>query len=157
WSFLRRKDAETRLGDGLIEGTCPNCGAKIEMNQNANCAHCGAMLRSGLFDWVLTEITQESEWAGSDRTDLPSVRTLVARDPEFNLQDLEDRASVMFWRLAAAERLRKNDTLRKIATPEFCEAFTRPDESYLGDRAVGAVDTLGIAFDDQWTRALVEV
>jgi len=27
----------------------------------ANCAHCGAMLRNGQFDWVLAEITQDAK------------------------------------------------------------------------------------------------
>ena len=45
------------------------------MNQNANFAHCGAMLRSGQYDWVLAEITQDSEWVASQRTDLASVRS----------------------------------------------------------------------------------
>src|SRR5439155_68413 len=37
WSFLRRRGTQTLDKAGLIEGNCPNCGAAIEMNQNANC------------------------------------------------------------------------------------------------------------------------
>src|SRR5207249_4219980 len=59
WSFLRRRGVLTAAKPGLIEGNCPNCGVAVEMNQNANCTHCGAMLRSGQYDWVLAEITQE--------------------------------------------------------------------------------------------------
>src|SRR5205823_1822565 len=118
WSFLRRRGVASKAPgqNGLLEGNCPNCGAAVETNQNANCAHCGAMLRSGQYDWVLAEIVQESEWTADQRTDLLSVSALVARDPDFNLQDLEDRASVMFWRRLTAERLGKADPIRKIAT-----------------------------------------
>src|SRR5207248_1811018 len=101
WSFLRRRGVTTDPNKpGLIEGNCPNCGALVEMNQNANCAHCGAILRNGQYDWVLAEITQESEWSADQQRDLPGVAALLERDPDFDLQDLEDRASVMFWRRA---------------------------------------------------------
>ena len=63
WSWLRRHGmTRDPAKPGLIEGNCPNCGAAIEMNQSAKCSHCQAYLRSGEFDWVLTEITQLSEW-----------------------------------------------------------------------------------------------
>src|SRR5207247_769809 len=125
-------------------------------------AHCGALLRSGQYDWVLVEITQESEWAAGTRSDLSSVLALIARDPDFNLADLEDRASVVFWRRAAASRTGKPDPLRKIASPQICEQFTAQSRNaqeweFFGDCAVGSVDTLGIASDDQWDRAMVEV
>jgi tellurite resistance protein len=135
------------------------------MNQNAACAHCGALLRSGQYDWVLAEITQGSEWVGGARADPPGLTQLLERDPEFSLQDLEDRASVMFWRRNAAERLGKVDPLRKVASPGFCDAFAAELRSparareFYGECAVGAVDTLAIFLndDDGWDRALVEV
>jgi hypothetical protein len=96
WSFLRHRGAVTQAGKpGLIEGNCPNCGAAVELNQSANCAHCKAMLRSGQYDWVLSEITQEVEWHGARHGDLPGVAALRSRDPDFNAVELEDRASVM--------------------------------------------------------------
>src|SRR5204862_5783525 len=93
WSLLRRRGvASDPDKPGLIEGNCPNCGAGVEMHQYANCAHCGALLRSGQFDWVLVEITQESEWSELERADAPGIGELTQRDPDFDLQDLEDRA-----------------------------------------------------------------
>jgi uncharacterized membrane protein YebE (DUF533 family) len=171
WSFIRRRGVQSfdPARPGLIEGHCPNCGAAIEMNQNANCAHCGALLRSGQYDWVLAEITQTSEWVAGKRTDLPSVAALIERDPDFDLQDLEDRASVVFWRHNAAQRIGQVDLLRKIATDDYCAVFDRelkargsapgPNEgrTYYGECAVGSVDTVGIVSDSEWDRALVEV
>ena len=99
WSFLRKRGAMTDPSKtGLIEGNCPNCGAPIEMNQSANCQRCKAELRSGEYDWVLAEITQESEWQRSALQDIPGVDRLRQQDPGFDALAIEDRASVIFWR-----------------------------------------------------------
>ena len=116
WSFLRHGGAVTQPGRaGLIEGNCPNCGAAVAMNQSTNCDHCKALLRSGQYDWVLAEITQEVEWQGQRHGAVPGVGTIRSRDPEFNAVELEDRASVIYWRKATADRLGKIDPRRKAA------------------------------------------
>ncbi len=124
WSFLRKRGAITDVSKtGLIEGNCPNCGAPIEMNQTANCQRCKAELRSGEYDWVLGEITQESEWHRTDVQDIPGLQSLRRQDPGFDALAIEDRASVIFWRRAAADRTGKIDPLRKVASEEFCQAY----------------------------------
>lgn len=166
WSFIRRRGAKkSLLHTGLIEGNCPNCGAAIAMNQNANCPSCKAMLLSGEYDWALAEITQECEWRGARQAVPLGVADLRSRDPEFNLQHLEDRASVIFWRRAMAERTGNAAILRKVAFPELARRYeeqlnadrAEPKPYFMGDCAVGAVNTLGIVEDDGWTRALIEV
>jgi uncharacterized tellurite resistance protein B-like protein len=156
WTFLRRRGAQTAADPnkpGLIEGNCPNCGGAIELNQNANCQYCGAILRSGQYDWVLAEITQQCEWQPGSQKNLPGVDALMQLDPGFNLQALEDRASVIFWRLATAERLADPKPLTKAALPDFLERYgadlrarrgPHAERTWQGDRAVGSVDTLGI-------------
>ncbi|MDB5321649.1 MAG: hypothetical protein JWN40_3280 [Phycisphaerales bacterium] len=157
WTFLRRRGAKTNADPakpGLIEGNCPNCGGAIELNQNANCQYCGAILRSGQYDWVLAEITQDCEWQpGGQQRALPGIDALMQLDPGFNLQALEDRASVIFWRLATAERLANTKPLTKAALPDFLERYQadltarkgpKGERVWQGDRAVGSVDTLGI-------------
>jgi uncharacterized tellurite resistance protein B-like protein len=159
WSFLRRRGATTAFKPGLIEGHCPNCGTPIEMNAGAKCVSCGALLRSGQYDWVLAEITQDSEWSPADDddgdgSDLPGIAALRAADPAFCLQDLEDRTSVMFWRKAMADRIGKSDPLRKVATDDFTQRYTAELQSatdaqsrartFSGECAVGAVITLGV-------------
>jgi predicted nucleic acid-binding Zn ribbon protein len=165
WSFIRARGSKTKAGGtGLIEGNCPNCGAPIAMNQGAKCEYCQAVLRSGQYDWVLAEITQEEEWHPSD-TPPPGTQRIRASDPGFNLQDLEDMASVIFWRKAAADRLGRIDPMRKVATPEWCDAYARTITSsddgssreISCDCAVSAVDTLGVIPGDADNRALVEV
>ena len=164
WTFLRRQGAQTKVGPGLIEGNCPNCGAAIEMNQSAVCEHCQALLRSGQYDWVLTEITQQSEWNGVRHRSIPGVENVRSKDPDFNAAGIEDRASVAFWRVATAERLGRIDPIRKVASEQFIQTFSphlhptdgRPRVFY-GDDAVGSVRLLGILPDAEMDKAAVEV
>ena len=165
WSFIRARGGQTKPNaTGLIEGNCPNCGAPIAMNQGAKCEYCQAVLRSGQYDWVLAEITQEEEWRAS-ATLPPGTKRIREEDPGFSLQDLEDMTSVVFWRKAAADRLGRIDPMRKVAAPEWCEAnaavFAQnpPGSSrrIFCDCAVSAVDTIGVILGETEHRALVEV
>jgi uncharacterized tellurite resistance protein B-like protein len=87
---------------------------------------------------------------------------------------MEDRASVVFWRLATAERLGEVKPLAKAALPEFLEAYDKDLKSrkdaygnrqWFGERAVGSVDTLGVLLAAQaassssvaYDRALLEI
>jgi hypothetical protein len=108
---------------GLIEGNCPNCGAGVAINQNVNCPHCKAMLKNGEYDWVLTEITQATEFQRHQQRDVPGLAALQARDHNAIAADLEDRASVMFWRLNLADRDGSIDPIRKIAEPAYAEKY----------------------------------
>ncbi|MDP9173804.1 MAG: TIM44-like domain-containing protein [Planctomycetota bacterium] len=165
WSFLRRRGVATDPSKpGLIEGHCPNCGVVIEMNQSAKCNQCGALLRSGTFDWVLAEITQQSEWRGIRRADPPGAAELRKTDPGFNRIDLEDRASVMYWRKAMADRLGKIDPLRKIASEEFYSAYQTSlavqvdgNRFFYSDCSVGSVNLLGILPGKDVDSAIVQV
>ena len=165
WTFVRRRGAKS-LADkpGLIEGCCPNCGANLEMNQSAKCPSCGSLIRSGEYDWVLAEITQECEWAYSQEQDLPGVEDFVkTSDAEFSAAPIEDRASVMFWRKAMADRLADAKFLAKVAVPEFCEAFAKQlpaaggERTFTGDCAVGSVWLKGVAAGDPLDRAIVQI
>ena len=168
WSFLRRRGAQTTPGKaGLLEGNCPNCGAAVAMNQSANCDHCGAALRSGDHDWVLAEITQDTEWSPGQQAAVPGLAALRAADPDLNVQAVEDRASVVFWRRAAADRVGKVDPLRKAATDDYLQtvrAQLRPGpdggRTYTGECAVGSVQTVGFlpaSGDQPFDRAVVDV
>jgi Tim44-like domain len=168
WSFLRKRGAVTDLSrPGLMEGNCPNCGASIEMNESANCANCKALLRSGQYDWVLSEITQESEWSASSNRQISGLELLRKQDSGFDPLALEDRASVVFWRCAAADRTGKVDPLRKIAADEFLNKYAqtlRPPNGqprmYIGDCAIGGLHMLGFipsSNNTPFERALVEI
>jgi predicted lipid-binding transport protein (Tim44 family) len=165
WSFLRRRGSATVPGKtGLLEGNCPNCGAPIEMNESANCKNCNALLRSGQYDWVLSEITQASEWQPGEHAAVPGLAALRARDPDLNVQSLEDRTSVIFWRKAAADRIGKLDPMFKVTSPAYGLAYSQrlkpPQGSprlYFGDCAVGSVSVLGFIAAGNVDQALVEI
>jgi hypothetical protein len=168
WSFLRKRGALTDMSkSGLMEGNCPNCGAPIEINESANCLRCKALLRSGEYDWVLSEITQESEWERSTQRPVPGLAALRRQDPGFDSLAMEDRASVMFWRKAAANRLGKIDPLRKMASEPFCKWYAARlspagdgTRSFIGECAVGSVQMVGFIPGDsssEFERALIEI
>ncbi|MEI7768179.1 MAG: Tim44 domain-containing protein, partial [Phycisphaerae bacterium] len=165
WTFLR-KSGVASVTTGLMEGNCPNCGAAISINQNARCAHCQAELRGAQYDWVLTEITQAEDWRRATTPELPLLPILRQRDPNFTVADIEDRVSVMFWRILAAQRLGNVNPLRKIATPEFIAGYA-PQLAPLStgqrkcfmDAGVGSVTTIALkpGSAERPDRVLVEI
>ena len=147
WSFLRRPGAKTSAAKpGPIEGYCPSCGAPLNIADAAQCGACKSWVNSGEYDWVLSEITQESEWAvrGSGEA-VPGYAELARRDPLLNTQFLEDRASVAFWRWQQALAQQSSRALRCVATEAYCRALDADaaarQYSYR-DSGVGAVEVL---------------
>jgi hypothetical protein len=164
WSFLRRRGALTDLTKpGLIEGNCPNCGAAVTMNQTTQCPYCHALLKSGQYDWVLAEITQESQWERASDQAVPNLPDLLQSDDGFAVQALEDRASVIFWRKASADRIGKIDPLRKVAMDPLCEKYTpmlKPPRRFIADCAVGGVHMISFlpaGASDPMDRILVQI
>jgi hypothetical protein len=164
WSFVRRRGARSASGQGLMEGQCPNCGAPLSINQSARCGHCEALVRSGQFDWVLAEITQMSEWRPTSSAAIPGFANLARVDAGFDVQMLEDRASMAFWRKSSADRLGNAGPLERIATPAACQEYgeglaagSEKTRVFLGDCAVGAVNTLAVLAGQDRDRAVVEV
>lgn len=165
WSFVRRPGAKTLTGNGLMEGNCPNCGDSLALNESAQCESCGSLIKSGEYDWVLAEITQASEWQVAETVDIPGVDLIRQSDPGFSVQHIEDRVSVMFWRLMETYRTGQIDPLRKIASNEFCETLAKTDlkPNEQGERvipddvAVGSVESLGTVLGEEWDNVLVQV
>ena len=164
WTFVRRRGARSRTEEGLLEGFCPNCGAPLELNQSARCGSCEAFVRSGEYDWVLSEITQASEWRPEDEREVAGLEELSERDAGFSVQLLEDRTSVAFWRKVSADRKGSVEPLVRVADGPFCEAFAMEQEAlaggdryYTAENAVGAVRALGVLSDPEHERAVVEV
>lgn len=165
WSFVRRPGVKTLEGKGLIEGNCPNCGDQLSMNEATQCESCGSLIKSGEYDWVLAEITQASEWQVAEAVDIPGVKLIRRSDPGFSVQHIEDRVSVMFWRAMETYRIGKIGPLRKMTTDRFSEFFTKNllKSNEKGERvipddvAVGSVETLGVALEQEWDHVLVQV
>jgi len=166
WSFIRRVGVRTQADQaGLIEGKCPNCHTQVSMNQSSDCPSCRAHLKSGEYDWVLAEITQACEWTPVEGLLPASVEKYQTLDPGFNLQHIEDRASVIFWRKVHSDRVASINPLLKMASESYCangrKRFKDQEKdgkrSYYGDCAVGSVDCLGVFQREDADYALVQV
>jgi hypothetical protein len=60
WTFVRRRGAQEAASDVA----CPSCGAPLRVSHTGVCAHCQTKLTRGDFDWVLSRIEQDEEYAG---------------------------------------------------------------------------------------------
>jgi predicted lipid-binding transport protein (Tim44 family) len=118
WSFVRKPGAKTRIGDELYQGKCPNCGAPYRGGATNNCDYCGAVLNSGNYDWTLAGITQGIEHVRG----YPTVDGLLeARegDPALNLEILEDRGSLIFWKWIEAQSCGDAKRLSKLCSAGY--------------------------------------
>lgn len=156
WTFVRRVGS-TSVEQGLIEGSCPNCGAPIPRSQATQCGHCQSWLRSGEHDWVLAEITQPSEWGRDQHDAVPGLAAMRTKDQSLHPQQLEDRASVVLIRWVMACQQQRASVLRKVATEACTDRLLAPGQARYADVAVGSVVTRGLIPGSDWDRAVVEV
>ncbi len=57
WQLVRTSGAKTEAeSDGIKTGSCPNCGAPINMNQSGKCEYCDSVISTAEHDWVLNKI-----------------------------------------------------------------------------------------------------
>lgn len=151
WTLLRRPGAKTKTDPGLLENCCPNCGTPLELLDKTECPSCKAIVNSGEYDWVLTEITQESEYSVRPPRSIPGLEVISKADPAFNISHIEDRASVIFFRHIAAQYFGDAKYLVKLAAGEYLHTNrddfkTRPDGThrFFADVAVGCVELLNV-------------
>jgi uncharacterized tellurite resistance protein B-like protein/endogenous inhibitor of DNA gyrase (YacG/DUF329 family) len=103
WSFSRRPGVHTNPESSVLQGNCPNCGGPLEIVDKSQCPFCESIVNSGQHDWVLAEITQDSEWViPTAKAEIQGWPALTSSDPGLNFQHIEDRASVIFWRCLMA-------------------------------------------------------
>ncbi len=147
WSFLRRPGAKTLARPGLLEGYCPNCGTQLKLSTSITCESCQALINSGEYDWVLSEITQQEVWSPRTAHSIQGLAEMRRLDPGFNVQAIEDRASAIFWHHRAAEFFGRESYLKAVALPQFIAGERnawQPDEQgrhrFYADAAVGQVD-----------------
>lgn len=65
WTFIRTHRAvHSDLQQTKKEESCPACGAPLNINQAGRCEYCQALVTSGDFDWVLSQIEQDETYLG---------------------------------------------------------------------------------------------
>ena len=151
WTLLRRPGAKTKNTPGLLENYCPNCGTPLELLDKTECPSCKAIVNSGEYDWVLTEITQESEYSVRPPRNIPGLAKISQADPAFNVSHIEDRASVIFFRHIAAQYFGDAKYLVKLAAREYLHTnrddfITLPDgkHRFFANVAVGCVELIDV-------------
>ncbi|GAB4284439.1 MAG: hypothetical protein Kow0029_31030 [Candidatus Rifleibacteriota bacterium] len=165
WSFIRRPSAKTLKKPGLFEGNCPGCGAPLEIGQATVCKVCNSFIRSGNYDWVLAKITQACEWEYYECSLLDGWDKIVAADPNFNIQQIEDRCGVIFWMQRLAERKKSIDPVRRFATAALCETYfdaktggsAVPVNGFIENISLASVKLQGFKISNFWDRIFVLV
>lgn len=163
WSFVRKPGVKT-LSPDTSQGKCPNCGAPFEGGAANTCEFCKAIVNSGNYDWVLSEITQGSEFEPA-RGGVEGLAPLRQRDPGFATEILEDRASLIFWKWVDAQVANRPEGLVKLASPEQSAQLQQEvgalakagKRRYFLECAVGAVNTLALSSDGGADRADLEL
>ncbi len=56
WDMCRKSGVVTGETDGMQAVNCPHCGAKININQSAQCEYCGGYITVENQDWALNSI-----------------------------------------------------------------------------------------------------
>jgi uncharacterized Zn finger protein (UPF0148 family)/uncharacterized tellurite resistance protein B-like protein len=151
WSFLRKPGVKTLSKGGLLEDRCPNCGTSLKIGDSVICPTCSAIVNSGEYDWVLTEITQPTEWKIKPCDNIAGIKEMTQKDPAFNIQHIEDKASVIFYRNIASTFYSDKKHIAKLALNEFIEKHKleyqldkKGEKSYYADAAIGCVEVVEI-------------
>ncbi|WP_043713350.1 TIM44-like domain-containing protein [Corallococcus macrosporus] len=156
WTFVRKPGAQTRIGADLFQGKCPNCGAPFNGGAANTCEFCGAVVNSGNYDWTLSEITQGIEHVPYHKA-VDGLREAREADPALNLEMLEDRASLLFWKWIDAQSRRDMKPLAKVAQPDLVQGL-EAELAELGRQgrrrlflecAVGSADVRAFQVDPQ--------
>jgi hypothetical protein len=155
WTLLRRPGAKTKTTPGLLENCCPNCGEPLPLLDRTECPSCKALVNSGEYDWVLSEITQESEYSVRPPRNIPGLDAMRKVDPGFNVSHIEDRASVIFYRHIAGQFFGDAKYLFKLSSNEYLHTNrddfkTQPDGTrrFFADVAVGCVELVEVISED---------
>ena len=61
WTLVR---STARKNNAEGKPACPACGAPLPVEMVDKCRHCGALVESSAFDWVLSRIEQDEVYGG---------------------------------------------------------------------------------------------
>jgi hypothetical protein len=159
WSFVRRLDPDVK-GGRLADGKCPSCGAPVPTQATVACDYCKAILNSGSYHWVLSEITQEDEFEVRPQRQGGGFARLKATDPAANRQVLEDRACLVFWKWIEAQATGQPRRFARLCTAgalnELLGLQGKPVPG-LAKTAVGSVELAHVESDADHDRAAFAV
>ena len=143
WTLVRRQGATSKLQPSQVGKNCPSCGAPLDGAEMVKCKYCKALICSAEHDWVLAEITQDSEWYPESYEEVRGLNQMKQNDPMLAREVLEDRASYLFWKWIQSARIQQMQPLRKCATQRFAAnpAVLQP-VAQTRDVAIGGSDVM---------------
>ena len=63
WTFIKGINSNHKQGKTRDFSLCPSCGANLKIEMSGVCDFCGTKVTLGQFDWVLSQIEQDEEFA----------------------------------------------------------------------------------------------
>ncbi len=125
WSFIRKRGAPKK--DIYDSDKCPNCSAPLpeHIGEVCKCTHCNAMINSGEFDWILSEITQKDDYYRNDVfSDKPGdlktkIHDMVSVYGDFSVQLVEDKASNAYMQIMTAKAMHDPSVMRRFVSDEL--------------------------------------
>lgn len=120
WVLTRKAEAKSRPPDRVRVFSCPNCGGPLDRVVGSTCGYCQAVVDTGAFDWVVSNIsvlerearppmlTGTTEEQGND---LPThidaglsaaLSALQQRDPSFDQNAFLARVGLVFQTMQVA-------------------------------------------------------
>ncbi len=132
WSFIRKGRRDTPEAKDIYSSTsCPNCGSPLpaDMTDLAKCSHCGSMVNSGEFDWVLAEITQAHDYvrlrskAFASQSLQQKVNEIQLRDSGFSPQVIEDKVSNGYLQILTAHVFNDITRARRFLSDQMFESL----------------------------------
>ncbi len=140
FSYTRKRSAKTDSSKNYLKGQCPSCGYVPDNFSEVNkCPSCGSIYNSGEFDWVLSEITQDTEWQESSYESIDGLKDLETKNLSINREVIEDRASFLFWKWMQSQTKGDKNQLARDASSGFMANFN-PVKTYMAEVVVGASD-----------------
>jgi hypothetical protein len=141
WTLERDIAVQSRPPEKTRTWSCPSCGGPLGGMKNKTCAHCGKLLDTGAFDWVVTKVrmlTKEPrgpQLEGTTEevgTELPTVvdsdaaqrfDELRAKDPAFDWSAFQERVRLFFAALQDGWSNRDASKIRPFTTDGQYEAM----------------------------------
>lgn len=127
WSFIRKRGVKTEH-DLYSSNNCPACSAPLpdDLGERGQCPYCSALVNSGEYDWVLSEITQAEDFGAEYalRARLGASRTgyeVLQNFPDSPVQRVEDLASNAYMQIQSAIVRRKPEAMRRFTSSAFFE------------------------------------
>ena len=125
WSFIRKRGVTKK--DIYDSDKCPNCSAPLPENigEVCKCTHCNAMVNSGEFDWILSEITQKDDYYSDDVFSRSpgnletSIHDLVSVYGDFSVQLVEDKASNAYMQIMTAKAMHDPSVMRRFVSDDL--------------------------------------